>query len=114
MSVNPVVGALVRAASKFFYAAPRRAPSTFLHPELIHALEDIGGSSLQRVPAVEIGHRRSGEFAAEFLQRALVDFEAEKPQCVLADESLDRRNPQALFLHVKQHIAAFAGAEKNR
>jgi hypothetical protein len=89
------------------------ALSVFLQPKLVHAGERVGLFHLQPMPTIEITEETiAAEESAVILRHSRREFESDEHQPVLANEGLDLRNRQSMLLHVKQEVAAFAGAEE--
>src|SRR4029077_8660951 len=87
--------------------------SLFLQPELVHAGERVGLFRLQPMPPIEIaaGTIATKEIAV-VLHYSRRKFEPDEHQSVLGNEGFDLRNRQSVLLHVKQKVAALAGAEE--
>src|SRR6266567_3385597 len=82
-----------------------------LDPELIHAHERRRVLDFERVPEIEITQK-------SFVRISLAEFlgvdtrKADEREIVFFQKCLDLRQCQLVFLHVKEQVAALAGAEK--
>src|SRR5712671_3271478 len=82
-----------------------------LDPELIHAHERRRVLDFERVPEIEIAQRSIVRVSlAEFL--GVDTRKADEREIVFFQKRLDLRQRQRVFLHVKEQVAALAGAEK--
>ena len=85
----------------------------FLQPELVHAGERVGLFRLQPMPTIEIAEETiTAKEIAVVLHHSRRKFEPDEHQAVLGNEGFDVRNCQSVLLHVKQKVAALAGAEE--
>src|SRR5580704_9231692 len=81
--------------------------------ELVHLGEGRRRLRLERVPAIEVKHRRAfRESRRELLLGRRIQYEAGELQAVIRQERFDLRQRHLMFLDVKDQVATFVGGEE--
>ena len=79
---------------------------------MIHVGERLRVLRFKQVPNVQIVDRSVRKAALEPLQHLGIHLKSEKSEIVLAQETVDLRNCQAMFLRVEKQVTASAHAEE--